>query len=713
MMRKAFFFLLFGLVSSFCSAQTILYLEDFTGQNAFGAIGQSSGIPIISPSTGSWSLDISQCNLSAASDWFQVQNERFEGRDLDGEAIWYSPWINTTAYKTVGFSIQASELGSLEGSDYLITEFSIDNQVWQQAQIHGSLSDDFDNLEISHFGISVDSLRIRLRMRNNASTEYIRFDKINVYGFNQLTYSNGIWNKYPDEFTDSLSLHLTLGDSIYLNSPADLKNLTLDIGSYLDLGPLARLSIHGQISNSAQINIQNGATILQTSQADLNQGNGLVSYQKEYTAVDHRRFSFWSSPMVNDSIQVVFAQSLVADRYCFDPINQSFVQCDSGLLKPGFGFAFTPSVQNPITRQNFLDQRSFQGQLNNGNISVNFNSIQAGDWLLLGNPYPSPLNFQSFIQGNPDLLGTVYYWDSSTPLAAGSAYANWNSAGANAVPFSSRSAPNHAVDVAQGFMVQVSNSFSGGSLSIHYTNAMRLFNSDPNPPFFKKELENQQFWFSIKNESIGISTLIRFSSDSVFNSSHTLDAPIKPSASGLNLYSLKEKSELSIRSMPWHNGIVIPIGISIHKPGKFSFSLDSSRSKSPATVYLYDTKKKLSYCLNDSLANLEIPNTGSNNSQYQLHFYDAGSLKAKALEIENFNLDWRLQNDHLIVKRPKDHPYGLEAELLDLTGQLLRSSNMANQEECALPINDLAQGIYLLQLKSENTSKATIKVYLP
>ncbi|MGB0980204.1 MAG: hypothetical protein ACPGVV_12455, partial [Croceimicrobium sp.] len=300
MMPKALFFLLFSLISPFCFAQTNLYLENFTGQNAFGAIGQSSGNPIISPSTGSWSLDVSQCNLSAASDWFQVLNERFEGRDLDGEAIWYSPWINSSAFKAVGFSLQASELGSLEGSDYLLTEFSLDNQVWQQAQIHGSLSDDFDNLEISHFGISADSLRIRIRMRNNASTEYIRFDSIHVFGFNQLTYSNGIWNKYPDEFTDSLSLQLADGDSIYLNSPADLKNLILDSGSYLDLGPLARLSIHGQISNSAQINIQNGATILQTSQADLNQGNGLVSYQKEYTAVDHRRFSFWSSPMEND-----------------------------------------------------------------------------------------------------------------------------------------------------------------------------------------------------------------------------------------------------------------------------------------------------------------------------------------------------------------------------------------------------------------------------
>ncbi|MCR9153930.1 MAG: T9SS type A sorting domain-containing protein [Bacteroidetes bacterium] len=712
-MPKALFFLLFSLISPFCFAQTNLYLENFTGQNAFGAIGQSSGIPIISPSTGSWSLDVSQCNLSAASDWFQVLNERFEGRDLDGEAIWYSPWINSSAFKAVGFSLLASELGSLEGSDYLLTEFSLDNQVWQQAQIYGSLSDDFDNLEISHFGISADSLRIRIRMRNNASTEYIRFDSIHVFGFNQLTYSNGIWNKYPDEFTDSLSLQLAAGDSIYLNSPADLKNLILDSGSYLDLGPLARLSIHGQISNGAQINIQNGATILQTLQADLNQGNGLVSYQKEYTAVDHRRFSFWSSPMANDSIQEVFAQSLEADRYCFDPINQSYVQCDSGLLAPGLGFAFTPSVQNPITRQNFVDQRNFKGQLNNGTISINFNSVQAGDWLLLGNPYPSPLNFQSFIQANPDLLGTVYFWDSSTPLASGSAYANWNSAGANAVPFSSRNAPNSAVDVAQGFMVQVSHSFSGASLSLQFTNAMRLFSSVPNPPFFKKELENQQFWFSLRNEEIGISTLIRFSSDSAFNSSQALDAPIKPSASGLNLFSLKEKNELSIQSLPWKDAVVVPIGMNIHSSGKFSLSLDSSRSKSPTIVYLYDTKQETYYNLNDSLVSLQFPNTGKNTSRYELHFYDAASLEIRSFQTVNFNLDWRLQNDRLIVMRPQNHPFALEVELLDLKGQVLRSQSMALEEEISFPINDLVQGIYLLQLKSDNSNKATVKIYLP
>lgn len=81
-------------------SQTTLYSEDFTGQINKGALGPGGNNPSTDITGVNWSLDLSDTNLNFANtnDYFIVRsvsgNELFEGRDLDGEAIWLSPNID-------------------------------------------------------------------------------------------------------------------------------------------------------------------------------------------------------------------------------------------------------------------------------------------------------------------------------------------------------------------------------------------------------------------------------------------------------------------------------------------------------------------------------------------------------------------------------------------------------------------------------------------
>ena len=156
-MKKKYVFVLIALLCFVASGfgQTTIYSEDFTGQNGKGAIGPT---PTVDLTGVSWSINLGTVGLIANTDWLQVQNDVFEGRDLDGKGSWLSPLIDISSYINVQFSLDASEQGSLEADDNITTQYRIDGGTWTNAAINGNLSDDFGSLVVSQNGLSGSTL---------------------------------------------------------------------------------------------------------------------------------------------------------------------------------------------------------------------------------------------------------------------------------------------------------------------------------------------------------------------------------------------------------------------------------------------------------------------------------------------------------------------------------------------------------------------------
>ena len=181
--RNCVIILLFFNLSSLSSlGQVTIYSENFTGQNGQGAVGPGGSNPTINTSAVAWTIDVSNCSLSANSDWFRVVNGVFEARDIDGNAIWQSPPINIAAYSNVSFSLSASENGNMESGDLFNTEYRIDGGAWTSADTNGTLNDDFSAATVSQGALSGGTLEIRVVMNNNAASEYHRLDNIQVQG---------------------------------------------------------------------------------------------------------------------------------------------------------------------------------------------------------------------------------------------------------------------------------------------------------------------------------------------------------------------------------------------------------------------------------------------------------------------------------------------------------------------------------------------------
>jgi|GEM_PF-7083934 len=578
--------LLFLVISIFGQAQIVLYNEDFQSQNSQGAIGNSGGQAIVNVSAVDWSLDISQCNLTANTDWFQVRNDLLEARDLDGEAFWLSPPINIQGHLQCALKLKVSEQGVLESSDYLITEYRIDGGPWLQAQRNGALYNDFGSLWVEHFGIAGNQLEIRVRLKNNADSEYLKLDSISVIGYQELVYSGGSWNYIPDEYTSGIGARISGGESLSISQAAHLKSLNVENTANLALLAGAKLTITEDILNDGLIELNSGASLVQTSSSNGNQGTGTYKVYQDYLAQDHQRFNLWSSPVQGADIQTVFASSNSNDRYRFEANSQSYQSYSNGTMIPGRGYACTPTIQTSNLQTAFQDQRVFQGSINNGSLSLQILGIKAGDWLLLGNPYPSTMDFQAFSAGNPDLETTLYLWDASPISSLASGFALWNATGAVPLPLSQKASPSDKVAPMQAFMVQIKSSFNDTLIDISFNNAMRSA-SNAGTTFYKsKESSRDRFWFSLADSLSARAILVSLGDDCPKQNR----ARLLPSGLGMEFFSLDQDSKpCQIQQFyKSKSPLCIPIGVDASHEGTHTIALDSINSITIHQVLLQD-----------------------------------------------------------------------------------------------------------------------------
>ncbi len=198
----------------------------------------------------------------------------------------------------------------------------------------------------------------------------------------------------------------------------------------------------------ASIVLRDEAQLLQGDLGLLNSGKGKLSIFQEGKAGAYT-YNYWglpvqnsgNSPLLSDIIydpldktrsrKAILTQDLngssnplkISQRWIYKlsgaeysdwiPIGQNFQ------LKPGEGFTmkgvsgknmevFIHQVyNNPGENQRY----DFRGKPNNGTISL---PIQKDQILLLGNPYPSSLDLNIFLQKNTATTGIAYFWDSKS-----------------------------------------------------------------------------------------------------------------------------------------------------------------------------------------------------------------------------------------------------------------------------------------------------------
>ena len=152
-----------------------LYEESFTGQNGKGAIG----INPIDLVGCSWNIDVNAATLSNTNDYFKVNSEKIEARDVDGICYWYSPVVNILNYINVDLSLVASQNSNsnrYEADDIFYSEYSLDGSIWTYFSTNGQMSDGLtsSNVNVTQNGLKGSTIQIRVTM-DGLIIEYSRW----------------------------------------------------------------------------------------------------------------------------------------------------------------------------------------------------------------------------------------------------------------------------------------------------------------------------------------------------------------------------------------------------------------------------------------------------------------------------------------------------------------------------------------------------------
>ena len=268
------------------------------------------------------------------------------------------------------------------------------------------------------------------------------------------------------------------------------------------------------------------------------------------------------------------------------------------------------------------------GVVNNGNISVtlyNNNQIYTKGMNLVGNPYPSPINWTGPGWTKTNIDNALYYFKASTTDQYGGTYSSW----VNGI--SSDGVASNIIPSMQGFFVHVSSGSYPVTGTLEMNNNVRV--TDMTQPFISKsgpkgESSLLRITAGFSNDPSSQDPLVIYLDDNatpIFD--NQMDA-IKFFNTDYNVpnffSSATDGSRMSVNALPFPKGEIqpIPLGIRTRKNGEIIFRLKDLKGSFPSSiVYLYDDVTGCSTDLTIEDYRI-ILNTGDHYTRFFLKFAD-------------------------------------------------------------------------------------------
>lgn len=252
-----------------------------------------------------------------------------------------------------------------------------------------------------------------------------------------------------------------------------------------------------------------------------------------------------------------------------NPLNALSVATGYALVVPGnITLSLNGNVNNNLVQKNFI-------------TNTNTNSPNDG-FNLVGNPYPSPINWNSLrsLPSNSGWLSQVVaYWSNSGTYTG--QYASYNGVvGING--------GSNIIASSQGFMIK--------NIDLNSTHILTFDNSirteDLNPTFFDSELIPYLLKLNLIGNHGQDELAIYFSEDATNNYDELIDAQKLLSATSgkPNFYSIVENLKLGINAFKkLDQDVVIPLGIELNGIGNYSINVGiMNEFDETSVIYLED-----------------------------------------------------------------------------------------------------------------------------
>ncbi len=458
---------------------------------------------------------------------------------------------------------------------------------------------------------------------------------------------------------------------------ATVNDLVINSGGKLIVGWSEALLVYGDLTNNGAIELQN-MTSNGSSGSLIVEGeiSGTGTFKYNLTVEGSTDWGSWntgwhflSSPVASQAISA-FATTGDDNDYDFYGYHEPTRQWINYKEEPDDDpkFSIWNGANFVVGRGYFVSYQAnqygleFTGAINHSNITLsNLTETESAGkgWHLLGNPFPSAIEWNNGDWALTNVAGTAKIWDSEiesyTDLAA-----------------------SEVIPAAQGFFIQVEESTN--SLTIPLSARIHATGS-----WYKSD-DNLAVKLSARpvDGSSAQASLIRIHPEASENFDFYYDSRFIPGGAPL-LYSLTEGERLSTNTLPsLSNGQEILYGFEKNEHSDFAIELIENNTGMP--VYLTDFKTGTTTEISQNPVYTFTAAAGDNPNRFKLTFGSVGIEQPVAQSIRVYTSENML---YLLTGGN-----AARVEVFSLTGQKLMDVETRSN---TLPLN-ITSGIYLVKV---------------
>ncbi len=538
---------------------------------------------------------------------------------------------------------------------------------------------------------------------------------------------NGVWNPGPPGPSDNVTV--TSGT---LTIAADLSICSLKINNNttVTVNPGVTLTVNGAVLVaggapggtldflSDPLFVAGTASLMQNPAATTNANTGIAKYAR-WTKTRKFDYTYWSSPLNPNTLQTVSPLTL-SDKYLkFDSNAYAWTfPVNTTTMVQGVGYAIrgpqSGSGSSETVLQNF--KGNFTGTPNNGDYTVAmFRPSAINDLNFLGNPYPSAIDADLVMDGNPGVMGvpgvgtTFYFWTHNTQYVGGSYlfsdYAAYNRTGGVAagtfVVGGNNALPSGIISAGQGFMVRA---VAAGNMT--FRNNMRVAGN--NLQFFRLSPSNEKsrIWLdytNVNNVEEFKQLLVGYIPNATHGYEDGFDGEVIEAGSTIGFYSLAEQNNKHLmiqgRATPFDSSDQVPLGYRATAASTYQIALsnqDGLFEDNFVGIYLEDTLLGVIHDLRQAPYQF-VTEAGTFDTRFVLR-YNNGFLAVNPANFNENNVVVFKQNEQIHVETTLVKMKSVK--IYDLQGRLVMAKNDINSQSAILQKVGLANQVLMVQITS-------------
>ncbi|WP_240345220.1 T9SS sorting signal type C domain-containing protein [Flavobacterium sp. CLA17] len=483
------------------------------------------------------------------------------------------------------------------------------------------------------------------------------------------------------------------------------------------------LKIEFDYNGSGTLILNDTASLYQDDDEIINKG--IVQVIRKSSPVLKFDYTYWSSPVENQKLIDVSPNTLADKFFSYNYLLKNwYIENPSNSMVLGKGYIIRgPQDFSTTVASRF--EALFKGIPNNGKITLDWG--EGDTFNLIGNPYPSAINADLFLDKNSEnIKGALYFWTHNTPITnyeySSDDYAVYNLLGGVGTRPALSSGINETIPDGTIASGQAFFALSKNTGTVEFNNSMRIIGR--NSIFFKaytnlkntekSGMEKHRIWLNLENtKGVFKQILIGY----IQGTSDLTADNDKYNAESLNgneyvdFFSIIENRNLVIQgsSAPFIMSDSVSIGYHTIVDGDFTIRTDHMDGLfENLNVYLEDKTLKVIHNLKNG-PYLFKTSKGTFKERFIIRYSDR-SLKNISFGKPDDSVLIAVKDRIIKVQSTKEKIQ--EIAVFDISGKLIYNKKTINEAEFQLPNLQLGKQILLLKIMLENNYKITRKIVL-